>query len=138
MRDREQPPEPEKTQEIPALPEEQSRPAADNGLTDAPGYALERASEEVEAEPIRQPAPETPRQTWASPPEEYSVASPVSRGSEVVLDNVDQEGTGMTVGDGFRFGCGFVLAMAIGTLALLIVLTIFFAVGTLVGFKLPF
>lgn len=43
-----------------------------------------------------------------------------------------------TVGDGFRFGCGFVLALAIGTLAFLVVMTAFLAVGTLMGFKLPF
>ncbi len=54
------------------------------------------------------------------------------------LDKFDRETSGMTVGDGFRFGCGFVLALAIGTLAFLIVLTAFLAVGALMGFKLPF
>jgi hypothetical protein len=56
---------------------------------------------------------------------------------EGVSDKVDHEVTGLTVGDGFRFGCGFVLSMTIGILALLIVLTAFVAVGALLGIKIP-
>ncbi len=73
-------------------------------------------------------APETP---------ETMEEEPVS--ADTVFDKLDREvASGMSVGDGFRFGCGFVLALAIGILAFLIVLTAFFAVGTVMGFKLPF
>lgn len=44
---------------------------------------------------------------------------------------------GFTVGDGFKFGCGFTLAVAIGTLAALILATAFLIIGALLGFKLP-
>ncbi len=50
---------------------------------------------------------------------------------------VEHEAGGLSVGDGFRFGCGFVLAMTIGVLALLIVLTAFVAVGAILGIKIP-
>lgn len=62
---------------------------------------------------------------------------PASAETVLDLDKLDREISGLTVGDGFRFGCGFVLAMAIGTLAFLIVMTAFLAVGALMGFKLP-
>ncbi len=44
---------------------------------------------------------------------------------------------GLTVGDGFKFGCGFVLAVMIGVLATLVVVTAFVAVGIFLGIKLP-
>ncbi len=51
---------------------------------------------------------------------------------------VEREQVGLTVGDGFKFGCGFVLAAIIGLLAALVVITGFVAVGVFLGFKLPF
>ncbi len=51
--------------------------------------------------------------------------------------SVDEELVGLTVGDGFKFGCGFALALAIGVLAGLVVLTGFMAVGVLLGVKVP-
>ncbi len=50
---------------------------------------------------------------------------------------VEQELIGLTVGDGFKFGCGFTLALAIGVLTALVVLTGFTAVGIFLGIKLP-
>ena len=50
---------------------------------------------------------------------------------------VEQELVGLTVGDGFKFGCGFTLALVIGVLAGLVVLTGFTAVGIFLGIKLP-
>ena len=59
--------------------------------------------------------------------------------AETVFEKLDHDvAGGLTVGDGFRFGCGFVLALTIGTLAFLVVMTAFAAVGALMGFKLPF
>ena len=57
--------------------------------------------------------------------------------SAVTEEEVEREVAGLSVGDGFRFGCGFVLAMTIGVLALLIVLTAFVAVGAILGIKIP-
>lgn len=59
----------------------------------------------------------------------------VDRGA--VSEEIEREVAGLSVGDGFRFGCGFVLAMTIGVLALLILLTAFIAVGALLGIKIP-
>jgi hypothetical protein len=50
---------------------------------------------------------------------------------------VEHELVGLTVGDGFKFGCGFFLAFAIGLLAALVVLTAFLAVGVLLGLQVP-
>ena len=50
---------------------------------------------------------------------------------------VEQELVGLTVGDGFKFGCGFTLALAIGLLAVLVVLTGFMVVGIILGMKVP-
>lgn len=44
---------------------------------------------------------------------------------------------GLTVGDGFKFGCGFTLAVVIGLLVAMVVLTGFVAVGVLLGVKVP-
>lgn len=54
------------------------------------------------------------------------------------LDYMGHEFIGFTVGDGFKFGCGFTLAVAIGVLAALILATIFMIIGALLGFKPPF
>lgn len=50
---------------------------------------------------------------------------------------MEQELVGLTVGDGFKFGCGFTLAVVIGLLAALVVLTGFTVVGVFLGIKLP-
>jgi hypothetical protein len=55
----------------------------------------------------------------------------------ILTEEQNREVAGMTVGDGFRFGCGFVLAMTLGILALLIVLTAFVVVGVILGVKIP-
>lgn len=84
---------------------------------------------------------EVPRETTV-PEVEISRSSPEvvrdrAGDDETVLERVDHEVSGLTVGDGFRFGCGFALASAIGLLVLLILVTAFITVGTLMGFKLP-
>lgn len=64
-------------------------------------------------------------------------AAAVDRSAVTTEEEVEREVAGLSVGDGFRFGCGFVLAMTIGVLALLIVLTAFVAVGAMLGIKIP-
>ncbi len=61
----------------------------------------------------------------------------VDRSAVTAEEEMEREVAGLSVGDGFRFGCGFVLAMTIGVLALLIVLTAFVAVGAMLGIKIP-
>jgi hypothetical protein len=39
----------------------------------------------------------------------------------------------MSVGDGFKFGCGFMLAMAIGLLALLLLVSALVLLATVMG-----
>jgi hypothetical protein len=55
----------------------------------------------------------------------------------VLSKDVEQDLVGLTVSDGFKFGCGFSLALIIGFLATLVVLTALVAVGVMLGFKLP-
>ena len=44
----------------------------------------------------------------------------------------------LSVGAGFKFGCGFMLAAAISTLVLFLVVSVLFFVTSLVGVPLPF
>ncbi len=57
--------------------------------------------------------------------------------AEYDVKGVDQELVGLTVSDGFKFGCGFTLALAIGLLTALVVVTGFMAVGVFLGVRLP-
>jgi hypothetical protein len=43
----------------------------------------------------------------------------------------------LTVGSGFKFGCGFLLAMAFASLVLFLVLSVAFFVASLMGLPLP-
>lgn len=98
------------------------------GVPEAAAEVVEKAPEVVEESPDAvEEAPEVLRE----------VPADVDMVFDKMDHEVDREAGGLTVGDGFRFGCGFVLAMAIGTLAFLIVLTAFLAVGAVMGFKLP-
>lgn len=136
MKDPELPEKPEETQRIPVPPEVQSEPDPD--IPEPNDLEYEEIYEAVEPAPRDVPVHrgETPERAWATSLDRDPAPFLTARNS--ALDRVNEEGTGLTVGDGFRFGCGFALAMAIGVLALLIVVTLFFAVGTLVGFKPPF
>ena len=51
--------------------------------------------------------------------------------------SADHEVVGLTVGDGFKFGCGFALALLIGLLVGLVILTGLAALGIILGLKLP-
>lgn len=54
-----------------------------------------------------------------------------------VEQELEREFSGLTVGDGFKFGCGFVMAMAIGLLIVLVAMTAFIAIGVFLGVKPP-
>ncbi len=112
----ETPEEQARTAQIPAQPQSTPEPAVESAVE----VPREVTVPELE---ISRPSPE--------------VVQARAEDAEVVLDRVDHEVTGLTVGDGFRFGCGFALATAIGILVLLILVTAFLTVGTLMGFKLP-
>ena len=98
------------------------------GAPEAAAEVVEEAPEVVE---------ETPDVVAEAPEALREVPADVDMVFDKMDHEVDREASGLTVGDGFRFGCGFVLAMAIGTLAFMIVLTAFLAVGAVMGFKLP-
>jgi hypothetical protein len=44
---------------------------------------------------------------------------------------------GLTVGDGFKFGCGLVMAVAIAAVGLLVLASVVFLVASLVGLPVP-
>ena len=43
----------------------------------------------------------------------------------------------LTVGDGFKFGCGFTMAVAIASLIGLLIISLFFLAASLAGIPLP-
>ena len=44
---------------------------------------------------------------------------------------------GLTVGDGFKFGCGFTLALAIATLLLVVIASLVFLAASILGLPIP-
>lgn len=44
---------------------------------------------------------------------------------------------GLSVGDGFKFGCGFMLAVVVGLLTALVLVAIVALIGALLGAPLP-
>ncbi|HEX9015268.1 MAG TPA: hypothetical protein VF960_04615 [Chloroflexota bacterium] len=105
-----------RTAQIPAQPQVTPEPAAESKVE------VHREATVPEVETPR-PSPEVVRES--------------TEDGDVMLERLDRELSGLTVGDGFRFGCGFALASAIGLLVLLILMTALLTVGTLMGFKLP-
>lgn len=95
------------------------------------------ATTALPAERLPEPPPDLPEPVVDVLEEPPGSANDEPVGMETVLGKVEHEVNGLTVSDGFRFGCGFVLALAIGTLAFLVVMTAFLAVGAFMGFKLP-
>jgi hypothetical protein len=55
----------------------------------------------------------------------------------VLSKGVEHDLVGLTISDGFKFGCGFSLALTVGFLVTLVVLTALVAMGVMLGFKLP-
>lgn len=44
---------------------------------------------------------------------------------------------GLTVGDGFKFGCGLVMAVAIATVGLVVLASVVFLIASLIGLPVP-
>ena len=70
-----------------------------------------------------EPAPVPERRT---PPEEAIIPEPVFTPFS------------LTVGDGFKFGCGLMMAVAIATLIAMLALSIFWLAASIIGVAPPF
>jgi len=78
--------------------------------------------------PAREPDPE-PEPAWEAPPRTIEDAAALP---EPVFTPFS-----LTVGDGFKFGCGFMMALSIALLILLLIISLFFLAASLVGVPLP-
>jgi hypothetical protein len=77
----------------------------------------------------REPALEPESPAWEPPP--------LPPDDAVALPEPVYTPFSLTVGDGFKFGCGFTMALAIAALILLLILSLFFLAASLVGVRLP-
>jgi hypothetical protein len=81
-----------------------------------------------------QPQPEEP----SPPPTEPTGWEPPSRASdEAVLPEPVFTPFSLTVGDGFKFGCGFTMALTIAVLIGLLALSLVVLLANLVGAPIP-
>ena len=71
------------------------------------------------------------------PPEPTTRDTPAERVDEPTLPEPVFTPFSLTVGDGFKFGCGFMMALAIAILILLLIFSLFALVASLVGVPLP-
>ena len=82
----------------------------------------------------QQPQPVEP----SPPPSEPTGWEPPGRASdEPVLPEPVFTPFSLTVGDGFKFGCGFTMALTIAVLIGLLALSLVFLLASLVGAPLP-
>ena len=86
---------------------------------------MQQPPDEQEREPALEPEPPA----WEPPPRPPDDA--------VELPEPVFTPFSLTVGDGFKFGCGFTMALAIAALILLLILSLFFLAASLVGVRLP-
>ena len=82
---------------------------------------------EPQPQPIPTPAPEP--HDWEPPRGPIDEAVPLP---EPVFTPFS-----LTVGDGFKFGCGFTMALAIAALILMLMLSFFFLAASLLGIPVP-
>ena len=72
-----------------------------------------------------------------SPPEPMPWEEPAAPAAEPALPEPVFTPFSLTVGDGFKFGCGFMMALAIAILILLLVFSLFALAASLIGVPLP-
>ena len=71
------------------------------------------------------------------PPEAPAWEQPAEPAAEPALPEPVFTPFSLTVGDGFKFGCGFMMALAIALLILLLIFSLFALAASLVGVPLP-
>ncbi len=77
--------------------------------------------------PVREPDPE-PAPAWEPP---------IRPTDDAALPEPVFTPFSLTVGDGFKFGCGFMMALAIALLILLLMVSLFSLAASLIGVPLP-
>jgi hypothetical protein len=71
------------------------------------------------------------------PPDPVPWETPAQPADEPALPEPVFTPFSLTVGDGFKFGCGFMMALAIALLILLLIFSLFALAASLVGVQLP-
>ena len=71
------------------------------------------------------------------PPDPVPWEAPAPPADEPTLPEPVFTPFSLTVGDGFKFGCGFMMALAIAILILLLIFSLFALAASLVGVPLP-
>jgi hypothetical protein len=99
-------------------------------------------SDETQRQPQTPQPPQTPQQPQPEEPSptptEPTGWEPPSRTSdEAVLPEPVFTPFSLTVGDGFKFGCGFTMALVIAGLIGLLALSLVFLLASLVGAPIP-
>jgi hypothetical protein len=110
-------------------PVEMPQPTPPPAPTTAPPHAPDAAPEELSRPPAPEPVEE--RQSVVEPV--TTVARPVGARDPQTL----YVPLAVTVGDGFKFGCGFFLALVLAMLVGFVLLAALFALTTVFGLNLP-
>jgi len=101
-------------------------PAQQSALADAPAAAA------VEAPPFEAPPAETQEAAVID-----QTATPTPRAVSAAQREVMFVPLAVSIGDGFKFGCGFFMAMVLAALVGFVVLALLFVVTSLLGLNLP-
>ena len=80
-----------------------------------------------------EPASPPPAEPQVSPPSVNGELSP----ADTVRPGVTYVPLAVTVGDGFKFGCGFFMALVLAMLIGFVLLSALFALTSLIGLNLP-
>jgi hypothetical protein len=110
---------------------EQLAPSASPSPSSAPPAATPDTLEPLAVEPVEGPPAEGPAARVIDQPVDVVVQS-VARQQEVVFVPL-----AVNVGDGFKFGCGFFLAMVLAMLIGFVLLAALFVLTSLFGLNLP-
>jgi hypothetical protein len=95
-------------------------------------------SKEREQQPARADATEAPQPAEPSRPAEAESAPQPQREEPGLVPEPVFTPFSLTVGDGFKFGCGFTMALVIAALIGLLALSLVLLVASLVGAPIPF
>jgi hypothetical protein len=90
-------------------------------------------SQPAGAPPVIVPTPSGPNGAQVS----ESFPSTVTRSTEAAADDIVYTPFALSIGDGFKFGCGVVLALFVTVMTLALVAAVGFLIASLAGFSIP-
>jgi hypothetical protein len=90
-------------------------------------------SQPAGAPPVIVPTPSGPNGAQVS----ESFPSTVARSTEAAADDIVYTPFALSIGDGFKFGCGVVLALFVTVMTLALLAAVGFLIASLAGFSIP-